>query len=74
MVPYTDCDEIKFHLTGEDRENWMEVNLNENGRNKMPNNLISEPRFFLMVPYDFCIARQISILKYFEKENKQRRS
>lgn len=50
----------------------MEVRLNEQGLNKMPNNLISEPRFFLMVTYDFCTQRIAKFSKYVEKEKKRR--
>ena len=38
----------------------------------MPNNLISEPRFFLMVTYDFCTQRIAKFAKYVEKEKKRR--
>jgi hypothetical protein len=73
-VPYADCDEIKFHLTGDQAENWMEVCLNAKGRNKMPNNLIAEPRFFLMVPYDFCTQRMAKFTKHVEKEQQKRKA
>jgi hypothetical protein len=74
VVPYEDCDEIKFHLTGDQAENWMEVCLNAKGRNKMPNNLIAEPRFFLMVPYDFCTQRIAKFTKHVEKEQQKRKA
>ena len=50
----------------------MEVALNQSGSNKMPNNLIAEPRFFLMVPYNFCIERNAKLAKYLEKMQKQK--
>ena len=50
----------------------MEVALNQSGSNKMPNNLIAEPRFFLMVPYNFCIERNAKMAKYLEKMQKQK--
>lgn len=49
----------------------MEVRLNEQGRNKMPNNMFSEPRFFLMVPYDFCMERIEMFHKIVEKEEQR---
>ena len=52
----------------------MEVALNQSGSNKMPNNLIAEPRFFLMVPYNFCIERNAKMAKYLEKMQKQKAS
>jgi hypothetical protein len=51
-------------------ESWMEVRLDKNGLNKMPNNLFSESRFFLMLPYEFCTKRIAKLQKIIEKELK----
>jgi len=51
-------------------ESWMEVRLDKNGLNKMPNNLFSESRFFLMLPYEFCTKRIAKLQKIVEKELK----
>lgn len=50
----------------------MEVSLTHSGANKMPNNLIADSCFFLMVPYNFCIERNANLLKYLEKMQKQK--
>jgi hypothetical protein len=61
-------------MYGEDQmESWMEVRLDSSGFNKVPNNLITEPRFFLMVPYEFCTKRISKLQKLFEKETKARK-
>lgn len=51
----------------------MEFRLTEAGINKMPNNLFSEPRFFLCVSYEFITKRIVKFNKLIEKEEKQRK-
>lgn len=70
VVPFNDVDEFKFHIASEQEASWMEVRLNEAGRNKMPNNLITEPRFFICVPYEFVAKRIAKFTKLIEKEEK----
>jgi len=40
----------------------------------MPNNMFAEPRFFLMVPYDFCMERVDKFQRLVTKEEEKRKA
>ena len=51
VVPYTHIEKLTFHITN-DRD-WMQVELNEDGKNLVPASYVAETTFFLIVPHDW---------------------
>ena len=54
VLPYTAIEKITFYAKTMTTKDWMEVYLNEQGRNLVPCGYLSESSFFLLVRHSFA--------------------
>ena len=53
VLPYTAIERITIHGNTNDRHDWMQFVLNEEGRNFVPLGHVAEPTFYLLVTHEF---------------------
>ena len=63
VLPYSAIERITTHGATNDRHDWMQFVLNEEGRNLVPLGHVAEPTFYLLVKHDFSNATILKLQK-----------
>ena len=63
VLPYSAIERITTHGATNDRHDWMQFVLNEEGRNLVPLGHIAEPTFYLLVKHEFGNAMILKLQK-----------
>ena len=56
VLPYTALERVTLHGNTNDRHDWMQFVLNQEGKNMVPLGHVAEPTFYLLVEHEFANA------------------
>lgn len=66
VLPFTAIARITFHGNTTSSDDWMQIIMNEEGKNLVPLGYIAEPTFYLLLKHTFCNATLLKLQKLTE--------